>query len=253
MNMSSKLMMIAMISIVCFANGVRAEDSSESNSAMQVTYGVGIYSKYMGQWSGYVFDNRPSIQADVGASFANGVYLGVWFARQIGPEKDDVCGNEIDFTVGYATEVLGLSVDTSLTYYDCTPVLDGRANNIWAPVVKVSKTYGGESVSVSPFVRMEVDIPDAGSSFSGGTFTSGGAEAKISLMKDLNFCMSSYFTFDNGTYDGDQNVLFGQTASLQYAIGGVTISPTFLLTTPIESDASRKTETCFGFSVEGKF
>ncbi|MEI6191062.1 MAG: TorF family putative porin [bacterium] len=249
-----KFLLVVAVSSVCFANGVRAEDSSESGSSMEVTYSAGVYSRYLGQWSGYVFDKRPSIQGDIGVSFANGIYLDIWSARQIGAKKDGVSGNEVDFTVGYATEVLGLSVDTSLTYYDLSPVLEGRRDNVWAPVIKVSKDFGDESLSISPFVRMEVDIPDAGSSFSGGMYLTGGAEAKISLLEDLSLCLASYFTLDDGAYDGDQNVIFGQTASLQYEIGDWILTlPSFLLTTPIESDSCRKTETCFGFSVEGKF
>jgi len=254
MKLFMKFLLVVAVSSVCFANGVRAEDSSDSNSAVQVTYSVGAYTKYFGQWSGYVYDNRPSIQGDIGVSFANGIYLDIWSARQIGAKRDGVSGNEVDFTVGYATEVLGLSVDTSLTYYDLSPVLEGRRDNVWAPVIKVSKDFGGDSVSISPFVRMEVDIPDAGSSFSGGMYLTGGAEAKVSLMDDLSLCLASYFTLDDGAYDGDQNVIFGQTASLQYEVGSLTFSfPSFVLTTPLESDTCRKTETCFGFSVEGKF
>jgi hypothetical protein len=99
-----------------------------------------------------------------------------------------------------------------------------------------------------------VDIPDVGSSFCGGVYLTGGAEMSLALLDKLSLVTSSYFTFDSGAYDGDQNVIFGQTASLQYEVDDWTISfPSFLLTTPLESDANRETETCFGISVEGKF
>ena len=250
----AKFLLVVVVSLVCFASRVQAEEASDSNAFMTVNYSVGVYTKYMGQWNGYVYDNRPSVQGDVGVSFANGIYLDVWSARQIGAKKDGVNGNEIDLAIGWAGEVQGLSVDASLVYYDPTPFLDGRKDNVWAPILKVSKTYGDDSLSISPFVRMELNIPDVGSSFSGGAYFTGGAEAKVSLMKDLSFCVASYFTYDTGTYDGDQNVIFGQTASLQYVSGNLTFSlPSFMLTTPLESDACRKTETCFGISVKGTF
>jgi hypothetical protein len=243
--------MFALVAVVCGVT--RHSQADESNAPVEVTYAMGAYTKYLGAWSGQVYDDRPSLQGDIGAAFANGIYLDVWFAKQVGPVHG-VPGNEMDFIVGWAGEVLALSIDTALAYYELEPNFDGRKDNAWAPAIKVSKTCGEDALSIAPFVRMEVVIPDSGSSYGDGMFLTGGVEAKLALLEPLSLATASYFTFDSGAYGCDQNVIFGQTAALQVAAGAWTLSlPSFLLTTPLESDAIRQTETCFGVAAESKF
>ncbi len=250
-----KLSKLAMLALFAVVYGVpRHSQADESNAPVEVTYAMGAYSKYLGVWSGQVYDDRPSLQGSMGASLANGIYLDVWFAKQVGPVQHGTPGNEMDLILGWAGDVLAMSIDTSLAYYELEPNFDGRKENAWAPAMKISKTCGDEALRLSPFVRLEVVIPDSGSSYGDGLFLTGGAEANLALLEPLSLATASYFTFDSGAYGCDQNVIFGQSAALQVEAGAWTLSlPSFLLTTPLESDEIRQTETCFGIAAASEF
>ncbi len=247
--MGFKVVMALVIGLTCFAGGkVIAE---ETNSALEVTCSVGVFDKYLGEWTGSVFDRRTSAQGEVEVAFANGLYVDLWFTRQLGAVQDDLDGNEMDFSFGWAGEALGLDIDSAVVYYDLVPVMDGREDNVLAPYIKVSKTKAyGEDVELSPFARLEVAIPDKGSSFEGGVLSTLGVESSVSVMENASFCLANYYTRDDGVYGEDPNVIMGLAASLEFEIGGCTlVLPSFLMTQPLQDDANRETETCFGVSV----
>lgn len=250
----STLKQFVMIALVLVSQSifVLAEETSDEK-AVSVSCSIGVYDKYLSQWSGAVLDIRPSVQGDVCVSFLNGFSIDIWTAKQLESQKDEVNGNEVDLSFGWSGEIFGLQIESALTYYDLSPIADGREDNVWAPNVKVSKAYG-ESVSLSPFIRVEMDIPDRGSSFDGGAYVSAGVDTVINLTKTEALNFSSYFTYDNGNYGADENCIYGQAASLQYTVGDLTITlPSIVLTTPLQADVDRETEACFGASVGYQF
>ena len=247
--MKSTLIVVVLVGLCLVGSVVRAQDSN----GIQTACTIGVYDKYLCQWSGNVPDRRTSIQADVGVTLPSGLGIDVWTARQIGAKKDGVDGNEIDLTLSWSGEILGLTVAPALAYYDFSPLAAGRTDNVWAPSVKVSKSYG-KDLSIAPFIRVEGDIPEKGSSFSGGMYTSVGVDLNAAITKALLFAFSPYVTYDNGDYSADRNYICGQVASLQYVTGNWTVVlPSFVLTSPLESDSSRKLETCLGCSAKYAF
>jgi len=246
-------MMVVLVCLVCLSVNVFAEDDAVEPGGVTGSYSIGMFDKYMGQWSGAVFDKRSSIQGEITVDLPNNFYAGIWFARQIGAVRDDLDGNELDLNVGWSGEVMGMSVEPGLSYYDLIPVLDGRKDNIWAPNLKVSKNYDCGAWTISPFGRIEVPIPDTGSDFDGGMYLSVGAEDTMTFSDDFTICLSPYITYDDETYGAEENYIFFQCVSATYSIGDFDLSPSFLLSCPILKDEGRKVETCFGISLSGGF
>lgn len=224
-------------------------ESSELNE--QFFYKVGIFNKYINQWNGYTYNSNPSIQSDLYTILSNGLYLDIWSAKQIDSKND-----EIDLSVGWYGDIDDYSLDISLTYYEVSPLLE-RENNVWASITKISYSENIDDFIISPFIRSEINIPDTESSSNRGIFLTSGTDIYLSLidlMDNVSLNNSFYFTYDSGVFDDNKNIIYGQISSLQYKLNDFTILfPSFALTSPIETDSTRKFSTCFGFSVNGEF
>lgn len=223
--------------------------------AVEVSYSFGIYDKYQSEYSGFVFDERVSTQGDISLSFANGLYTGIWFAKQIGTDTEDMQSDEIDFYLGISGEKEGLNFDLALYYYDFVPVLGGQKDNVWAPTFSVSKDFSlGLITTLSPFLKVEVVIPEDGSSFNGGTYVSYGASLDIQATEKNIISLSTYFTHDSGAYDADENIIFNQKVSLESVFGNYLISfPEIFFSDPLLSDTERSGEYSVGGSVSSSF
>jgi len=247
--------MKAGIMLVVLVVGLMASvvDAQETN-AVEVSYTVGVVDKYLLPTGGTVYDGRTMMQGDLTVSLPNGLYVSFWGARGFGDLKDDLRGDEVDYIIGWASDVGPCAVDIALVYYDIAPVFKGRMDNIWAPYVKVSSPeYEFGQLAVSPFGRIEVDIPEAGSSFGGGAFFSAGVDSSYVLSDQVVVNYSPSLTYDNGAYDGEKNFICAQVISLDMTVGPLVVSPNFLLTVPLQEDENREVETCFGLSVAGAF
>ena len=92
-----------------------------------------------------------SQQLNLYTDFKNGVYLNVW-----GLTNQHKSTEEVDFTVGYLTEISGVKVDASINYYDVRPNFNGTEDDIIAPYITLTKSmtdtvdihFGAESYIV---------------------------------------------------------------------------------------------------------
>lgn len=79
-------------------------------ASAEVSASASVASMYL--WRGFdLSDGSPAVSGDITVSGA-GFYAGVW-----GSSGDDTYGQEVDYYVGYATEVGALSVDLSVWNY----------------------------------------------------------------------------------------------------------------------------------------
>ena len=245
-----------LVVLVLFSSGMAygQAEANSSDNAVEVTFSSAFSDKYLSPWSGSVYDRRYSSQSDITVTFPNGFYASLWLAKQFGKVREGLDGNELDGIIGEAFEKHGATIDVSLSYYDLSPIMNGRANNIWAGVVKVSKAYTFADVEVVPFIRGELDIPEAGSDFSGGSLLTVGFETSVLMEEGFSFQVNHYYTYDSGSFGGDENVILGLSASAKFEIAGLECSfPNLVLTTPLSEDSDRKFEACSGFSVNGGF
>jgi hypothetical protein len=250
-----KVIRLLLILFVFFSiNLAKSEEDNvieSSELGVQAFYKVGIFNKYINQWNGYTYDSNPSIQSDLYTILSNGLYLDIWSAKQIDSKND-----EIDLSVGWYGDIDDYSLDISLAYYEVSPLLE-RENNVWASITKISYSENINDFIISPFTRSEINIPDIECSSNGGIFLTSGTDISLSLIDlidNVSLNNSFYFTYDSGVFDGDKNIIYGQTSSLQYKLNNFTLlSPSFTLTSPIETDSIRKTSTCFELSIHGEF
>jgi hypothetical protein len=230
----------------CFA-------SAETN-AVELQISSGIYSKYLNGWSGSVVARGASLQNEAAVAWGE-YYLAVWGATHLGAQEDQHRMSEADLFLGRDFELEGFGLDVSVAYYDAGPVGEGAAEDTWASIVRGYQEWEYAAVTVTPVVRLEVDLPASHESpCPGGLYLSAGVECALPFCAGVGVSSDTFFTYDNGNYDAAENVIFKQQASLDLEAGAWSFHPvSFLVTTPLQAESDRSVETCWGASAEVTF
>ena len=90
--------------------------------------------------------------------FKNGVYLNMW-----GLTNQHKSTEEVNFTVGYLTEISGVKVDASINYYDVRPNFNGTTDDIISPYITLTKSMT-DSINVGVGAESYIVIKDSANS-----------------------------------------------------------------------------------------
>lgn len=96
-----------------------------------------------------------SQELNVYTDFKNGVYLNIW-----GLTNQHKSTEEVDFTVGYLTEISEVEVDASISYYDVRPNFNGTEDDILAPYLTLTKSVS-DSIDVIAGAESYIVIGDS--------------------------------------------------------------------------------------------
>lgn len=131
--------------------------SSLHSARAETTISVDSYNGYV--WgSGERTIRGESQQLNVYTDFKNGVYLNMW-----GLTKQRKSIEEVDFTIGYLTELYGMEVDASISYYDVLPNFDGTEDDIVSPYITLTGSVT-DSINVIAGAETYIVIGDSANS-----------------------------------------------------------------------------------------
>lgn len=129
------------LSIVVVLVGVTLAQEEEQESWLSVSARTGYTSAYVTDF-GLECGKGPAWQSEAEFALRNGLYFGVFYTDGIGHPQEPDWREELDLTFGLAREVGGLTIDASITHWDCWQIFGGSSNSdFWYPALEVSKEY----------------------------------------------------------------------------------------------------------------
>lgn len=238
--------LIGIICIVCLCLIGKAR-GEETNADFTANASVGFANKYVGP-SGNMYKDSPVIQPSLTVAYKNGLYASAWGSLGICEGLSD----EVDYLLGWAGKVGGLDADIGAGYYDFTKMFHGRSGNAWAVYGKVSHDielpgFGG---TMTPYVRLEGDIADKDTDWSGGWLATVGQHYSKEF-HGLKPWADASLSYDNGTYDYDVTTTFQYKLGFDWNIHGVKVTPNALLSVP--SAENQPTEFVWGVNASHDF
>ena len=216
-----------------------AEEAKEFSGEASVS----VLNKYI-TLSGSTCESDPVVQPSLMISHASGFYANIW--NSTGFEGSQ--GDEIDYFLGWAGDVIGLSTDLSVGYFEYRQFFYGRSGNFFTVCGKIGKEFElGEFASAEPYVRIESDIAEKETDVGGGTLYTSGLKIKKTF-KPLLLWVEPKVTYTDGIYDSESTVTFQAESGVDYNCWReLTLTPKAMVSIPSD-DVGRKDEFVFGLT-----
>jgi len=235
---------VAFVTLVCFETSY-AEGLKDFSANAEVS----VLNKYV-TISGSTCEPDAVVQPSLTISHSSGLYANIW--NSTGFEGYE--GDEIDYYLGWAGDVVGFNADISVGYYDLRDLFSGRSGNFWTVIGRLGKTFNIENfLSVEPFVRIEGDIAERDTDLGGGVLYTGGMRIEKLLRPFLSMWCEPRVTYTEGVYSSEP------TTTGQYEMGidwncwrALTITPTAMISIPTDK-VDRETEFVFGGAISYGF
>jgi|GEM_PF-4189213 len=221
---------------------------AEGLKDFSVSTEVSVLNKYVGL-TGSKFEPDEVIQPSLTLSHASGFYANVWDSTGI----DGYEGNEIDYFVGWAGDVLGFNADLSVGYYDLASMFCGRSGNYFVLAGRIGKTLdvGGFALA-EPFVRIEEDIAEKETDCDGGILYTGGVKIEKSL-EPFNLWVEPRITYTPGVFETEETTTFQCEAGIDWdCYGWLTLTPKAMISIPSDN-VERENEFVYGLTASRDF
>jgi hypothetical protein len=191
-------------------------------------------------------------------SHKSGLYFNLWHSGELGRQffdNENPWATEMDYTVGYATQLLGLDADLGVSYYDCGRLFRKTDDSVYS-YLRLSKTYEiDKNQSLSPYIKFNVynmvqNVPGD------GFILHTGICHNLKLADNLNLCSDIAAMYDDGAYGNDNGFVgkLGTCFNWQLTKGITLKAPSVTLYTPLQSlKDERKTECVVGASMVFNF
>jgi len=240
----SNLSLIAFVVVGILFTGFNAATADN----LSVSVSSKVWSKYLGG-TGRVALNKPVIQTDIFVSLPKGFYFDVWNSTGLDDSNlSSNFGDEIDWTVGWSGNVIEKTyLDVGLAYYDCYELFRSKEYDAFAPYIEVGRPIELDSHTLTPFGRVEWNLP-VDSLVNSGTYSYAGIKHGWKISKNFLLKQKVDFLYDSGSFGVNSGWIGRYQGELSWQVFRVlSIEPISLKArTPITSMPGHKTETSVG-------
>jgi len=145
------ILVVGVLSVACIAQ--EAQEQGQEENPISVALSTGYSTAYATNFG--LLCGKDSWVSELALEHESGLYAGVFYNhgfREFGEEGAD-WSKEVDFTLGWSTEIAGLTFDFSGTYWECWE-LGKYDNDFWYPALEVSKEIElSDSQTLTPSVQ----------------------------------------------------------------------------------------------------
>jgi opacity protein-like surface antigen len=191
--------------------------------AADVTVSSGLANRYLAFGNGAVLSDHPAAQSDLSIAFQNGFYVDLWNSAPVGSFKTEGSDfrNELDYGVGYSTQIKGFNVDLGLTYFDEPTLLKLAVDDEWYAHLKI----GHDITFDGPFGKEPITVFGTYENYktTGGTAYEGGSLFGIGLSKsqesqNCTLNVSQTIVYDDGGFGLNEGFLIKWFAELNWKV-----------------------------------
>lgn len=217
-----------------------------TGNSQEITINLDWKSSYVLMDNSGVFHPEPVIQGDITAVFKNGTYACVWFSDSPESSWGDDLGDEIDFIVGWSSDIgHGFSMNASVFYF-YEP--EASFPDIWYPKVTISHEVLGWNVGFQAGVYLPVDGSE------GGWLVGPTAGKTFKIADKLSVPVTVKLIYDDGGFGFDKGFIPSISTGLDYSVNdNLTLHLSIAGCTTIDINDARKSQLVFGAGTSYKF
>lgn len=201
-------------------------------------------SSYVFAETGERLHRDPVLQSEIAIDFPLGFYASIWHSTGFDTHFSEDGGDELDYYVGWAGELIGLELDAGASYFDAVDLFRASGDTVYL-YAEVGKTCG----PVKPFLRGNFYLQPPGSDLEGGMTVAGGLEFEPTLPYErLSVPLRGWIAHDDGTFGGGPGLISRVEAEATWELGEQwsLFLPTASVNIPLTVNDSRRTEWVFG-------
>lgn len=153
--------------------------------------GLDVWSQYLFS-NGFVAHDEPVVQGNFHLDLEGGLYMNLWGSLALSSRGDSPnFGDEVDYKVGYITDLGGLSLDLSASYFDIGTIFGETRQDAVQIAAEFSKKFqiDGAKHTIAPYFRTEVVFGLDGQNV-GEFYLHGGVRHYIEIWENFSFNQS---------------------------------------------------------------
>jgi len=255
------ILILATLAILLAAQCAFAEEREEQ-PPLSFKLSTGAYSKYLLEAGNLAYDG-PVVQTDLTLFFnkppIKGAYFNVWWSAGFDDSNlNSNYGDEVDYTVGWAGEVKGFTLDIGVSLFEMYRI-GSLKGDIIHPYLEVGRPFHlSPQHTLTPFFKVtgvsflpdeEGDRPD------GALRMFLGAKHLWSITPGFSISQRAYVLHDEGACGRDSGFIGRYFAGFEKSIAkGLSFNAGITVSSPITHlDDDRKTEVVYGGGLVFRF
>ena len=187
---------------------------------LDFTFTTGIWSQFVLE-AGVVASKENVKQSSLTVAHPSGLYGNLWWSAGLNDADPNSDGaDEVDVTLGWAGEILGLDIDTGISYFGNFPIdmVDGDQLRPYFLACKWFDLGKSKTHRIAPFAGMKAVFPVKGSMPNRGLLFPFGLKHRWQISKKWSFCQAASLSYHDWTGTLDDGFMGYYNAGFSWKI-----------------------------------